>query len=79
MISGLFSLLGAAVLVVIDQLIKHWATAALLPAWHFGALEGFALVLAADVLMIQRHHRGIARALRGEERRALRGKTAREK
>ena len=54
-------------------------TAALLPAWHFGALEGFALVLAADVLMIQRHHRGIARALRGEERRALRGKTAREK
>ncbi len=39
-------------------------TAALLPAWHFGALEGFALVLAADVLMIQRHHRGIARALR---------------
>ena len=54
-------------------------TAALLPAWHFGALEGFALVLAADVLMIQRHHRGIARALRGEERRALRGKTARAK
>ena len=31
MISGLLSLAGAAILVVIDQLIKHWATAALLP------------------------------------------------
>ena len=36
MISGLLSLLGAAVLVVLDQLIKHWATAALLPV---GSME----------------------------------------
>lgn len=40
MISGLFSLLGAAVLVVIDQLIKHWATAALLPAGNMDVLPG---------------------------------------
>ena len=38
MISGLFSLLGAAVLVVIDQLIKHWATAALLPVGNMDVL-----------------------------------------
>ena len=40
MISGLFSLLGAAVLVVIDQLIKHWATAALLPVGNMDVLPG---------------------------------------
>lgn len=40
MISGLFSLLGAAVLVVIDQLIKHWATAALLPVGNMNLLPG---------------------------------------
>ncbi len=40
MISGLFSLLGAAVLVVIDQLIKHWATAALLPVGNIDVLPG---------------------------------------
>ena len=40
MISGLFSLLGAAILVVIDQLIKHWATAALLPVGNMDLLPG---------------------------------------
>ena len=40
MISGLFSLLGAAVLVVIDQLIKHWATVALLPVGNMDLLPG---------------------------------------
>ena len=40
MISGLFSLLGAAVLVVIDQLIKHWATASLLPVGQMDVLPG---------------------------------------
>ena len=40
MISGLFSLLGAAVLVVIDQLIKYWATAALLPVGNMDVLPG---------------------------------------
>ena len=40
MISGLFSLLGAAILVVIDQLIKHWATAALLPVGNMDVLPG---------------------------------------
>ena len=40
MISGLFSLLGLAVLVVIDQLIKHWATAALLPVGNMDVLPG---------------------------------------
>ena len=40
MISGLFSLLGAAVLVVLDQLIKHWATAALLPVGSMEVLPG---------------------------------------
>ena len=36
----MFSLLGAAVLVVIDQLIKHWATAALLPVGSIDLLPG---------------------------------------
>ena len=40
MISGLLSLLGAAVLVVLDQLIKHWATAALLPVGSMEVLTG---------------------------------------
>ena len=40
MISGLFSLLGAAVLVVIDQLIKHWATMSLLPVGQMDVLPG---------------------------------------
>ena len=40
MISGLLSLLGAAVLVVLDQLIKHWATAALLPVGSMEVLPG---------------------------------------
>ena len=40
MISGLVSLLGAAVLVVLDQLIKHWATAALLPVGSMEVLPG---------------------------------------
>ena len=40
MISGLLSLAGAAVLVVIDQLIKHWATAALLPVGSMDVLPG---------------------------------------
>ena len=40
MISGLLSLLGAAVLVVLDQLIKHWATAALLPVGSMDVLPG---------------------------------------
>ena len=40
MISGLLSLLGAAVLVVLDQLIKHWATAALLPVGSLEVLPG---------------------------------------
>ena len=38
--SGLLSLLGAAVLVVLDQLIKHWATAALLPVGSMEVLPG---------------------------------------
>ena len=42
MISGLLSLLGAAVLVVLDQLIKHWATAALLPVGSMEVLPGIA-------------------------------------
>lgn len=40
MISGLLSLLGAAVLVVLDQLIKHWATVALLPVGSMEVLPG---------------------------------------
>ena len=40
MISGLLSLLGAAGLVVLDQLIKHWATAALLPVGSMEVLPG---------------------------------------
>ena len=40
MISGLLSLAGAAILVVIDQLIKHWATAALLPVGNMDVLPG---------------------------------------
>lgn len=40
MISGLLSLLGAAVLVVVDQLIKHWATAQLLPVGQMDVLPG---------------------------------------
>ena len=40
MISGLLSLAGAAILVVIDQLIKHWATAALLPVGNMDLLPG---------------------------------------
>ena len=40
MIFGLFSVLGAAALVVIDQLIKHWATAALLPVGQMNVLPG---------------------------------------
>ena len=40
MISGLLSLAGAAILVVIDQLIKHWATAALLPVGSMEVLPG---------------------------------------
>ena len=40
MISGLLSLLGAAVLVVLHQLIKHWATAALLPVGSMEVLPG---------------------------------------
>ena len=38
--SGLLSLLGSAVLVVLDQLIKHWATAALLPVGSMEVLPG---------------------------------------
>lgn len=33
MISGLLSLAGAAILVVIDQLIKHWATGGAAAGW----------------------------------------------
>ena len=40
MSSGLLSLLGAAVLVVLDQLINHWATAALLPVGSMEVLPG---------------------------------------
>ena len=40
MISGLLSVLGAAALVVIDQLIKHWATAQLLPVGQMDVLPG---------------------------------------
>ena len=40
MISGLLSLAGAAILVVIDQLIKHWPTAALLPVGSMDVLPG---------------------------------------
>lgn len=40
MISGLLSVLAAAALVVVDQLIKHWATAVLLPAVHMDVLPG---------------------------------------
>ena len=40
MIFGLFSVLGAAALVVIDQLIKRWATAALLPVGQMNVLPG---------------------------------------
>ena len=36
----MLSLLGAAVLVVLDQLIKHWATAALLPVGSMEVLPG---------------------------------------
>ena len=43
MISGLLSLAGAAILVVIDQLIKHWATAALLPVGSMDVLPGYCL------------------------------------
>ena len=48
--------------------------AALLPLWHFAGAEGLALGIAALVLMILRHRPGLLRALRGEERRALRKK-----
>ncbi len=40
MISGLFSLLGAAVLVVIDQLIKHWAIWRRCCRWAIWMLPG---------------------------------------
>ena len=40
MILGLFSVLGAVALVVIDQLIKHWATASLLPVGQMDVLPG---------------------------------------
>ena len=40
MISGLLSLAGAAILVVIDQLIKHWAMVALLPVGSMDVLPG---------------------------------------
>ena len=40
MISGLLSLAGAAILLVIDQLIKQWATAALLPVGSMDVLPG---------------------------------------
>ena len=36
----MLSLAGAAILVVIDQLIKHWATAALLPVGSIDVLPG---------------------------------------
>ena len=49
MIFGLFSVLGAAALVVIDQLIKHWATAALLPV---GLLIGMTSVMLLVVLVM---------------------------
>ena len=40
MISGLLSVLAAAVLVAADQLIKHWATAVLLPVGNMDVLPG---------------------------------------
>ena len=49
-------------------------TLALLPAWYVGGPEAFLLVLFADGMMASRHWPGIVRAIRGEERRALRKK-----
>ncbi len=48
--------------------------AALLPAGRFGGAEGLALACVALLLMADRHHPGLVRALEGKERRALRRK-----
>ena len=57
MISGLLSLAGAAILVVIDQLIKHWATAALLPVGSMDVLPGDIRLAACEVEMVQLERR----------------------
>ena len=51
MISGLLSLAGAAILVVIDQLIKHWATAALLPV---GSMASVMLLAVLIMLFVRK-------------------------
>ena len=74
---GLCVILGGIVVLVTGYLpvaAVVITAAALIPAWIFGGAEGFCLVLAAGILMAQRHHHGLGRALRGEERRALRKK-----
>ena len=49
--------------------------AALLPAGWFGGIEGLVLASVALLLMADRHHPGLMRALEGKERRALRRKS----
>lgn len=74
---GLCVLLGGAVVLATGYLPVAAVVitgAALAPAWLLGGPEGFCLVLAAGLLMIQRHWPGLVRAARGEERRALRKK-----
>lgn len=72
---GLCVILGGVVVLITGYLpvaAVVITAAALIPAWMFGGAEGLLLVLAAGLLMTQRHWHGLMRAVRGEERRALR-------
>ena len=78
---GLCVVLGGAVVLLTGSLpvaAEVITAAALLPLWHFAGAEGLALGIAALVLMILRHRPGLLRALRGEERRALRKRKSRD-
>ena len=78
---GLCVVLGGAVVLLTGYLpvaAVVITAAALLPLWHFAGAEGLALGIAALVLMILRHRPGLLRALRGEERRALRKRKSRD-
>lgn len=79
---GLCVLLGGVVVLVTGYLPVGAVVitlAALLPAGQFGGAEGLALASVALLLMADRHHPGLMRALEGEERRALRKKQPRGK
>ena len=72
---GLCVILGGVVVLLTGYLpvaAVVITAAALLPAWHFGGAEAMLLALALLALMISRHWRGIFRAARGEEHKALR-------